>query len=446
MSISDDSPQEANGFQTGVSPEPSEPPRPPSRHWVKWVAVLLVAVAGLTAYLFANRVPQAQKKSALEAVSTVPVQVGTVDQVLRLTGQTSARRFASIRMASLRGGRASLTLTQLVVGGTQVKQGDVVAALNTEDEVQNLDDAEDSLNQSQADLKRRQAQQQTDMENLQVSLRKYKAAMDKAVQDARSSEVQTAVQQELLSLQVDQTTAQYKQAQQSEALKEDSIAADMANYKISYQRLLIRRDHVAADLKNFTFTSPMDGLAVIQTFNRSGSNQVQYQVGDTINPGAAFLKIVDPASMQLEASASQVECRSLRVGQPAVIELDAFKGVSFPGSIYSMGAMASAGTFGSYHVRSVPVKVQIRGTDPRLIPDMSGAATITLAHKENVLTVPLEALHSEAGRNYVYVRTAQGFARQDVEVGLRAATKAEVVSGLTAGQHVALTRPPATAR
>ncbi len=446
MSTLNRSSQDANDVPIGASGEPSEPPRDASRHWVRWVAAFVVAVAGLTAYLLANRVPQAQRKLALEAVDTARVQLGAVDQVLRLTGQTSARRYASVSMPRLRGGRMTLTLTQLVTGGTAVKKGDIVAALNTEEMIAEVEDANEDMDRAQADLKRRQAQQQAEMESLQQSLRLYKSAMDKAIQEARSSEVQTTIQQELLTLQVDQTTTQYKQAQQSEALKEDSIAADTVIAEINYKREQRNHDRHATDLGHATFFAPLDGLAVVQTLNRGGSNQVQYQVGDDINPGRDFLRIVDLSSMQLEATASQVESRSLRVGQPATVELDAFKGVSFPASIYSVGAMASAGTFGSYYVRTVPVKVQIQGADPRLIPDMSGAATIKLEHKENVLTVPLEALHSETGRIYVYVRTAKGFAKQEVGIGLRSATSAEVISGLTAGQQVALTTPPATAK
>jgi multidrug resistance efflux pump len=442
----------------------SSPAPRASRHWVKWVVILAVLLAGLAAYSLASRVPQSQKSSALAGVSTAVVENGTVERVMRLTGQTSARNFASIKMPQLRGGRgggggqqgggggvdrggggganSGLTLKELVAGGAQVKKGDSLAVIDNTTYLENLDSAEDNLSQSQADLKRQEAQRQISVESLQQNLRSLKAAMDKAVQDYKASETKNSVDQELLKLQVDQTTAQYKQAQGSLALQQDSIAADMVIYEISYKKLLLSRDRIADSLKNFTFYAPMDGLTVVQTFNRAGSNQVQYQVGDSINPGQAFLKIVDPSSMQLEATASQLESRKLRIGQQARIQLDAFQGVDFPGTVYSVGAMATAGSSGSLYVRSVSVKVQIKGLDARLIPDLSGAATVTVESKPNVLKIPLAALHTEAGKDYVYVRTAQGFDRQDVQTGVRSATHAEVISGLTSGQRVALSTPP----
>jgi hypothetical protein len=125
------------------------------------------------------------------------------------------------------------------------------------------------------------------------------------------------------------------------------------------------------------------------------------------------------------------------------VELDAYPAVKLPGSVYSITPMAVANRVGSMHVRTVSIKVRIDGVDPRLMPDMSGSATIPIARREEVLAVPLEALHFENGAQFVYVQTAEGFARQDVEIGLRSATSAEVTSGLTAGQRVALSKPSA---
>ncbi len=435
-------PSNANGVSGMTSGRSAEPQQRSAKRWLKWAVITGAVLASVAAYAVAEHEPQAKKAAAIESVPTMVVQPGSLDDVIRLSGQVSARDYAAITLPILRGGRPTLTLTQLVQGGAMVRKGDIVAALDMTDESQNLEDAEDSLNQSQADLKRRQAQQQVDMESLQNDLRGYRSAMEDAIQDYRANDVKTPIDQELLKLQVEQAAAQYKQAQASEALQQDSIDADVASYQISYRQLLLHRDRIAADLKNFTFVAPVDGLAVIQTFNRGGSSDVQFQVGDTLYPGQTFLKIVDPSSMQLEVTANQAEARRLRVGLPATIQLDAFRGSSFPGKVYSVGAMATAGMFGSYYVRTVPVKVQIEGLDPRLIPDLSGAADITITHKENVLAVPLTALHSEGGKEFVYLQSPEGFTKQDVEIGLSTATHAEVVSGLMAGQHIALTTPP----
>jgi multidrug resistance efflux pump len=411
--------------------------------WTLAAAALLVPAA---VHFFGGRVSAARRTATTFSVPTAIVQLGPIDNLIRLTGQTSARNFASITMPSLRGGRVDLTLTKLVASGSPVKKGDVVAALDTTTQKENLTNAGDDLDQAQADMKRRQAQEEVDMETLRDNLRSLKAAMDDAAQDYRANEVTNPVDQEILKLNVEQTAAQYKQAQASEPLEESAIAADMAVYQIAYKRLQRTYDRMQSDLERFTFLAPMDGLAVIQTFNRGGSNDAQYQLGDSVYPGRSILKIVDLASMQLETTANQAEVRQLRIGMPVTVELDAFQNLSFPGSISSIGAMASADAFGGFYVRTVPVKVRIEGVDPRLIPDLSGEAAVVVNHKQSALTIPSQALHAEGGRDYVYVETATGFAKQDVELGLQSPTRVEVVSGLTAGQRVALQTPQTVTR
>ncbi len=436
-------PHAAYGASLDVPPG-SEPYSHRSRSpWVVWAALIVVLVGGLLAYRLAARNQQGSRSASAAAVPTVAVRAGTVQDVIRVDGQLSARNYASIRMPRLRYGRGQLTLKQLVPGGTLVHKGDVVAALDDTNQVETLDNFEDNLSQAKANLQRRIAQRQVDVERLQQNLRSRKAAMDKAVGDNRAGEVKSPVEKALLELQVEQTTAQYKQTQESEALQEVSIAADMAGYQITFERLQNRRDQVAQDLENFTFRAPVDGLAVIQTFNRGTSNSVQYQVGDRISPGQTLLKIVDPLSLQLEARANQVEARRLRIGMPAKIAVDAFPEVTLSGTVQSVGVIAAATRMGSYYVRTVPVIVRFQGLDSRLFPDLSAAATVTIASKEGVLTIPREAVHLEGGAPHVHVRTVEGFAKQDVELGLSGATAVEVVSGLQAGQRIALTEPPA---
>jgi HlyD family secretion protein len=209
--------------------------------------------------------------------------------------------------------------------------------------------------------------------------------------------------------------------------------------ELSYQQQLRRRERLRNDLKNFTFTAPMDGLVVIQTFMRPGSSDmVQYQVGDQVQPGQVLMKIVDTSSMQLEGFANQAEAGQLRVGQPAKVTLDAFPDLTFEGRVYRLGAIAVQGFRENYYIRTVPVAVEIHGADPRLIPDMTGAATIQIARKNNALLVPLAAIRPQGDKSVVRVRTAKGFETREVTVGLKNPLEAEILSGLKPGEHVAI--------
>jgi HlyD family secretion protein len=414
---------------------------------VIWLAVAGTAVAMVAVLHSADGPAQTAKKADSAAVPTITASLGSLERTIMVAGPTSARNYATIKVPAQRGrGTGDLNLIKLIDGGTEVKKGDVVAQLDPVNLLQQIDDFEDTVSQAEANLRTRKAQQAVDVERLLQTVRSAKAQLDQAVADYRAADVKTDIERQLLKLSLDEEQATYDQQLKSLPLQQISVGSDLRTQEISYAQLLKRRERLQTDLKNYTFTAPMDGMVVIQTFTRSGSSDmVQYKLGDTVSPGQAFVKIVDTASMQVEARANQTESGEIRVGQPAVVSLDAFPGVKFPGRVYSLGAIAVQGmSFGnSYYVRSVPVTIEVQGRDPRFIPDLTASAEIRVARKENVIVLPLEALHAEGGKDFVYVKSAQGFEKRQVQRGIESATRVEIASGVKVGDQIALARPPA---
>ncbi len=443
----------SNNLAPGASehaPDANKAERPAPRRSKTWVLSLLAVVAVLAIwgeYLYAKRPAQTQKSAAIAAVPTAAVRTGSVERILRLTGQTSARRYSTITVTRFRGqpgmGMGGLVLTKLAPGGSKVTAGDLVAQLDTENMLTTIDDMQAGIEQTRLDNMRQDAQQTLDWQTLEQTVRSSKAAADQATLDFKAADVKTPIEQEMLRLSMEEAEARYKQQQESLPFKRISLDANTRANEIALQRQQLRYDRTMSDLKTFTFLAPMDGMVVLQSVERSGGTTAQYAVGDQVNPGRSFMKIVDTSSMQLEAQASQAETSELRVGQAAILSLDAFPGLTFKGKVYSVGAMARASMAESYFVRNVPVNIQMQGQDQRLLPDMSGAADISLGREENGLLVPLEALQQEGGRTFVYLKNGEGFEKRYVEVGLRGTTEAAIRSGLKEGDRVALSRPPA---
>ncbi|MCR8634905.1 efflux RND transporter periplasmic adaptor subunit [Paenibacillus radicis (ex Xue et al. 2023)] len=65
------------------------------------------------------------------------------------------------------------------------------------------------------------------------------------------------------------------------------------------------------------------------------------------------------------------------------------------------------------------------------------SVSIITQRKEKAITIPLAALRSYSGRNYVQVVDEQGNKKEvDVEIGQQTATDVEIIKGLTSGQKV----------
>ena len=125
-----------------------------------------------------------------------------------------------------------------------------------------------------------------------------------------------------------------------------------------------------------------------------------------------------------------------------IVRLDAFSGLQFNGRIYSIGALATGGWQQQNYIRTIPVNIQIEGSDPRLIPDLSAAGDVLVAKAENVVCVPLTAIHEHNGRTTVLARQggAPGlnFEEREVTLGIHDGKEVAVLSGLTSGAEVKL--------
>ncbi len=424
------------------APAPAAPapaPRRP-RRWKLWTVALVVAAAA--GYALWKQPWQLRSPVPAATVRTATASIGTLDHVLRLSGQTSAINYANITVPIFRGreGGQELTLIKLAKSGAMVTPGEVVAILDSQALQDHIDDVQATINQAEADIKKRRAEHLVDWENLQQTLRLARADWEKAQLDLKASEVRTVIDQEILRLNAEEAEARYKQLQADLVTRQDIQRAEIRILEITRDRHIRHRDRHVNDLKRFTFTAPIPGMVVMQTFFRAGE-PAQVQQGDQVQPGQTFMKIVDPASMQIEGEVNQADAQKLRVGQPATVRLDAFPEVVLEGRVSSVGAMGVRSWRENYYIRTIPVKVRILGSHPRLIPDLSASADVLLERKENALLVPLEAIHREGSESVVYVKRGQDFERRIVELGGQNTTQAAVTSGLRPGEQVALERP-----
>jgi multidrug resistance efflux pump len=92
-----------------------------------------------------------------------------------------------------------------------VKKGDLVAQLDIQSAQDHIDDTRDTVAQSEQDILKRRAEQAVDWGNLQQTLRVARSGFEKAGLEYRTAEVKTDVERELLQLNLDEAEATYKQ-------------------------------------------------------------------------------------------------------------------------------------------------------------------------------------------------------------------------------------------
>jgi HlyD family secretion protein len=158
-------------------------------------------------------------------------------------------------------------------------------------------------------------------------------------------------------------------------------------------------------------------------------------VSEYVSPGALLLQVADLSKLQVRAYFDEPELGALHAGQPATIVWDALPNRIWHGRILSMPS-----TIINYqNTRNVgEVLLSVDDADGKLLPNTNVKVTVTEQNLEQVLTIPREALHSENGKDYVYLLHGKVLRRQQVKVGARNLTQVQVVSGLVSNATVAL--------
>ena len=82
-------------------------------------------------------------------------------------------------------------------------------------------------------------------------------------------------------------------------------------------------------------------------------------------------------------------------------------------------------------------EVDVKNKSGSLVPGMYAQADLTLEQRDDVPTVPLQALNHEGDKTTVFVVNSNGqIEDRAVNLGIQTATDAEVLSGLSAGEQV----------
>lgn len=150
--------------------------------------------------------------------------------------------------------------------------------------------------------------------------------------------------------------------------------------------------------------------------------------GDVVAPGAELFTVIDPGSMELQASVPSSDLAALRVGTPVEFEVRGYPGQTFTGRIDRIAPAADPVT------GQVPIFVSIPNRGGTLISGLFAQGRVT-AETQTGLVVPAAAVDTD-GPAPVVVRIRGGRAeRVPVQLGIRdpRTERVQILSGVAAG-------------
>jgi HlyD family secretion protein len=347
-------------------------------------------------------VQRVAKVERRDFVRTVRVQ-GTVEAVV--AHPIEAPRLA-IQTAN------QLTLTTLVPTGTHVKKGDLLAEFDRQAQTRDALDRKAEFDDFDQQINKLKATQASDKASDDTDIKAAEDALATAELEVKRSEILSRIDAEKKKEDFDEATAKLKQLRETYLLRRQSATAALRLLEIQRDAKQLAVDHANKNADLLAIHSPTDGLVVVNsTFNQTGFGE--WQNGDQVGAGTAFMQVVNPGAMRVRAPVNQQDMPKLQAGQKVEVRLDAYPDLVFHGTVALISSVGTADGF-SPQLHNFNVLFLIDGTDAKLMPDLSAAVDVELERVPNSLVVPRDSLVYEDGK--MFVRVVSGSSSEEREV------------------------------
>jgi HlyD family secretion protein len=403
--------------------------------WVAFAALAIIVIGvviyrrGQTTAQTSSNIDRITKVERRDFVHSVRVQ-GTVEAVV-------AHPIVAPRLAIQTANQ--LTLTTLMPTGTHVKKGDLLAEFDRQAQTRDALDRQAEYDDFAQQINKLKATQAADKASDDTDIKAAEDALATAALEVTRSEIMSRIDAEKAKENLDEATAKLKQLRETYALRRQSATAAVRLLEIQRESKKLAVDHANQNADLLAIHAPNDGLVVVNsTFKQSGFSE--WQNGDQVRAGAAFMQVVNPGAMRVRSQVNQQDLPQIQVGQKVEVRLDAYPEMVFHGHVDLISSVGVPDDFSS-KLHTFMMLFVIDGEDPKLLPDLSAAVDVELDRLPNALIVPRDSLVSEEGKMFVRVASGGSSEKREVKVlrinDVEAAVDAKLQPGETVIRGVA---------
>jgi HlyD family secretion protein len=315
--------------------------------------------------------------------------------------------------------------------GQAVRKGQRILTLNSSDAQAQLASARADLLSAQSDLRNARAGgSPSEVAQLDGDLGKAQAQVanleqtSKALQQlqAKQAATQAEVDKNALDLATARATLQSLQKRRDDLTHRASLDVDRLTLRVQQDEALARS--LEEKLRSATIISPVDGTLYSLTVRS----------GDYVTIGQEIADMADLHKVQVRAYVDEPDLGWLSPDQEVHITWDAMPNRDWTGHTIQIPKQVIA-----HGNRSVgEVLCSVDNDKLELLPNVNVEVRILVRERTNVLSVSRAAVRADGSERYVYRFEDGRLRRRDITVGIASASKYEVLSGLSEGDHVAI--------
>lgn len=394
------------------------------KYIIIFIIIACVSLIGLRVYNKTKDSKETEVEITAISVEGEKIREGSISDYAIMTGTIEAEQTVSILPTI-----PAIVQNISVEVGDQVKSGDLLFQIETENIQNQVTQANSGLVQANLGVKNAEAmamQAQTSYEmakaNFDMNYEKYVFSRENLAnyEELYKEGIISETEFKQMKLQASESTLELlnKQLEQAEQAKNQALIG-VENARAMVSQAQAGYSTASNTLDDTTFTAPIDGFV-------SSINVVENAFASNAQP-AMVIHAIDRVIINVNVTETIVN--KLTKGEGVEVVISSLGDKTFEGKLKTVSPAADVMT------QLYAVTVEVRNENYEIKPGMFANVKLKTEEKKAALYVKGEAVSFEEGKNYVYIQKENNtIARKEVEVGLDNGEFIEIIKGLLANE------------
>ncbi len=372
----------------------------------------LILLPALAALLAIASVACSDRKVAVQAPA---VTVGVTEVVRKSLGRnlTLSSELVPFQEIDVYAKESGYVKNLFVDYGSHVKAGQIMAILEIpelqaqlqEDQAE-IKNAANQVNRAKQDLSRYQAQYNA----IHLQYTRLNGVFQSQPGIVAQQEVDNAQGKDLAA------SAQVEEGQAAFEASESQLVAVKA--KLTHDQSLFDYSKITAPFPGVV----TERYANLGTLVQAGTN--------SSTQAMPIVRLSEDNLFRLVIPVPEAYVHYIRVGDPVAVRVPSLNR-SFPGKVIRFSVDVQQDT------RTMHTEVDVPNPDRVLMPGLYAEADVSLERRDDIPSVPLQAINHEADKTTVFVVNGNDqIEDRPIKLGIQTATDAEIISGLKEGEQV----------
>ncbi len=393
--------------------------------------ILLLTSVTLTSCMGMGPFSGLSEEGGTQQMETFTVQRGNIYQTVSTTGSVDSDSLNTYNM------QISGKILSALEKGDYFKKGDILVEVDNSEGLLQLEQAEKNLKLSEISLKSAKLNYQAALDSNHIDIQLADLNTEKAEESTESALDSLENAQEMGdSYSISQAESSYKQAQLSQSTtywnnlsslqsadrQIDSTRNSIEQAQIQLEQADIDYESAQKELDDYVLYAPYDGVVISSDFI----------TGDQ-NSAANAISIIS-SNFLIKSTIGESDISKISAGNDAYITLDAYPDYQISGKVEKIIPVATE----EGNIISFEIFVDFSDTgDAEVFYGLSADVDIVTQEAENVLYVPIQAVYTENGKNYVDVLISGG--QVNAENAAQSVKKTEITTGINDYQYIEVT-------